>query len=79
MIAPGRLPSGLFFGLQALYTLTLMNANSSRQRDRRSSFQDKVSDSASQAESAISMMVESLVHMVQNARNGSASSFDERI
>jgi hypothetical protein len=56
-----------------------MNANSSRQRDRRSSFQDKVSDSASQAESAFSMMVESVVHMVQNARNGSASSFDERI
>ena len=79
MLDPGRLPSGLFCNIQALYTSTLMNANSSRQRDRRSNFQDKVSDSASQAESATSMMVETLVHMVQNARNGSASSVDERI
>jgi len=56
-----------------------MPSNFQRQRDQRSSLQAKAPGFASQAVSAMSMMVESMVHMVQNARDGSASSFDKRI
>ena len=56
-----------------------MPSNSQRHRDQRSSLQAKAHGSGSQAASAMSMMVESMVHMVQSARGGSASSFDERI
>ena len=56
-----------------------MPSNSQRHRDQRSSLQAKAPGAGSQAASAMSMMVESMVHMVQSARGGSASSFDERI
>jgi hypothetical protein len=46
---------------------------------QRSSLQAKAPASGSQDASAISMMIESMVHMVQGARSGSATSFDERI
>jgi hypothetical protein len=79
MIEPGRLPSGLFYGPPAFHGPTLMPSNSQRHRDQRSSVEAKASGSGSQAASAMSMMVESMVHMVQSARDGSPSSFNERI
>jgi hypothetical protein len=72
------LPSG-FFGRTTFHHPTLMPSNSQRHRDQRSSLQAKAPASGSQDASAISMMIESMVHMVQGARSGSATSFDERI
>jgi hypothetical protein len=79
MIEPGSQPSGFFSGPPAFHDPTLMPSNSQRHRDHRSSFQAKAPGSGSKDASAMSMMVESMVHMVQSARDASVSSFDDRI